>query len=350
MNSKLNTVLVTGANGYLASWIVKKLLIEGHTVHATVRDIHNKEKINHLLEYGKKYKGNIKFFSADLIEKNSFDEAMRNCSIIFHTASPFKLEIKDSIKELINPALDGTKNVFSSADKVDSIKKIVLTSSVAAMYTDASECKNLINNEITELVWNKTASVNYQPYSYSKTLAEKEAWSLYKKQSKWELVVINPSLVLGPFPNATQTTSESINLLKQIGDGTFKIGVPKMPIGVVDVRDVADAHYEAAFNKNASGRYITSAYNTSFLEISKLLNSEFGDSFPIPKRPLPKWLVLLIGPLLNKALTRKYIRNNFNQDFRANNNKIQKELGINFRPLKQTLIESFQSLIDQKII
>ena len=47
---------------------------------------------------------------------------------------------------------------------------------------------------------------------------------------------------------------------------------------------------------------------------------------------------------------KKYIRNNFNQDFRANNNKIQKELGINFRPLKQTLIESFQSLIDQKII
>ena len=123
-----------------------------------------------------------------------------------------------------------------------------------------------------------------------------------------------------------------------------------MPIGVVDVRDVADAHYEAAFNKKASGRYITSAYNTSFLEISKLLNSKFGDSFPIPKRPLPKWLIYLIGPLLNKALTRKYITNNFNQDFRANNDKIQRDLGLNFRPFEQTLFESFQSLINQKII
>ena len=56
MSSKQNTVLVTGANGYLASWIVKKLLIEGHTVHATVRDIHNREKINHLLEYEKNLK------------------------------------------------------------------------------------------------------------------------------------------------------------------------------------------------------------------------------------------------------------------------------------------------------
>ena len=74
MTSKKYTVLVTGANGYLASWIVKKLLLEGHTVHATVRDKHNKEKINHLSEYEKKYKGNIKFFSADLLEKNSFDE------------------------------------------------------------------------------------------------------------------------------------------------------------------------------------------------------------------------------------------------------------------------------------
>ena len=69
-----------------------------------------------------------------------------------------------------------------------------------------------------------------------------------------------------------------------------------------------------------------------------------------PKRPLPKWLVYMIGPLLNKALTRKYIRNNFNQDFRANNDKIQRELDIKFRPFKQTLVESFQSLIDQNII
>ena len=36
MSSKQNTVLVTGANGYLASWIVVQLLIEGHTVHATI--------------------------------------------------------------------------------------------------------------------------------------------------------------------------------------------------------------------------------------------------------------------------------------------------------------------------
>ena len=69
MSSKQNTVLVTGANGYLASWIVKKLLIEGHTVHATVRDIHNKEKINHLLEYEKKYKGNIKFSQQIYLKK-----------------------------------------------------------------------------------------------------------------------------------------------------------------------------------------------------------------------------------------------------------------------------------------
>ena len=98
MTSKKYTVLVTGANGYLASWIVKKLLIEGHTVHATVRDKHNKEKINHLLEYEKKYKGNIKFFTADLLEKTSFDEAMRNCSISIHTASRLNWKLKTLLK------------------------------------------------------------------------------------------------------------------------------------------------------------------------------------------------------------------------------------------------------------
>ena len=138
----------------------------------------------------------------------------------------------------------------------------------------------------------------------------------------------------------------NLSLLKIIQNENIKFSELKALSNVC----LSESLIEAAFNKKASGRYITSAYNTSFLEIAKLLNSKFGDSFPIPKRPLPKWLVYLIGPLLNKALTRKYITNNFNQDFRANNDKIQRELGLNFRPFKQTIIESFQSLIDQKII
>jgi len=345
-----NTVLVTGANGYVASWIVKKLIEKGHTVHATVRDINDSSKTAHLksLEVGNL--GKLKIFEADLLIEDSYKKAMKDCSVVFHTASPFKLDIKDPQKELIDPALIGTENVLTTANKISSVERIVITSSVAAMYSDSSECKNYINNEITESSWNTTASLSYQPYSFSKTLAEKKAWEIQSQQNKWELVVINPSLVLGPFINSKDATSESFKIIKQIGDGTFKKWIPKMGIGLVDVRDVANAHYLAAFSKNVKGRFITCAHNTDLLEISKELHLLFGDRYKIPTESAPKWLIWLIGPFLNKALTRKYISNNLNHTFKASNQKIKKELGMNFRPMKDTLNDSFQSLIDSKIL
>ena len=135
--TKKDTVLVTGANGYVASWLVKKLIKEGYTVHATVRDKNNKSKVN-VLESLVEETNRLKVFEADLLVKDSFNKAMEGCSVVFHTASPFKLDIKDPKKELINPALIGTENVLNSVNNSDCVKKVVLTSSVAAMYSDAS--------------------------------------------------------------------------------------------------------------------------------------------------------------------------------------------------------------------
>jgi nucleoside-diphosphate-sugar epimerase len=130
----------------------------------------------------------------------------------------------------------------------------------------------------------------------------------------------------------------------------MKIGAPKMGVGVVDVRDVAQEHFNAGFNPNASGRYITSAHNSNFLEMGQVLLPKYGDKYPLPKKALPKWLVVLIGPMTNKLFTRKYIRNNMNVAWKADNSKIKKELGIQFRPLQTTMEEAFQVVIDEKLI
>lgn len=350
MNTEKEKVLVTGANGYVASWIVKRLIDEGHTVHASVRNLNDSSKTNHLKSLSKDNTERLKIFEADLLIDESFDKAMQGCNVVFHTASPFKLDIKNAQKELIDPALKGTENVIKTANKTNSVKRIVLTSSVAAMYSDASECKRYKNNEITESVWNKTASLFYQPYSYSKKLAEEKAWELHSFQNSWDLVVINPSLVLGPFINSKDATSESFKILKEIGNGKFKRWIPNLGIGLVDVRDVAEAHYLAGFSKNANGRYITCAKNTNLLEISKEIHSMFGDRYKIPTNPAPKVLIWLLAPFFKKGLTRKYITNNLNHTFKASNKKIKKELGIKFRPIKNTLRDAFQSLIDDKII
>lgn len=347
---KTKPVMVTGATGFVASWLVKQLLEDGVTVHAAVRNPDSKTKVGHLKDIAAKSKGELKFFKADLLTKGAYTEAMKGCELVFHTASPFTSHIKDPQKDLIDPAEKGTANVLESANLTPTVKRVVVTSSCAAIYTDAIDCQKAPNGSITEDIWNTTASLAYQPYSYSKTLAEKKAWEIEKDQKQWDLVTINPSFVMGPALNPHSVTSESYNILKQLGDGTMKMGVPKMGVGVVDVRDVAEAHFRAGFTPVAKGRYITSGHNTDFLEMAEQLLPKFGDSFPLPKKALPKWLLLLVGPMVNKLFSRKFIRNNVNIAWRADHSKIKKDLEMTFRPLKESMVDSFQLLVDEGIL
>ena len=96
-------VLVTGATGYLAGWIVKELLKKGIMVHAAIRDKANKKKRKHLDKIAQEYKGTINYFEADLLHDGSYKESMKNCQLVFHTASPFFLDAKDAVKEIIQP-------------------------------------------------------------------------------------------------------------------------------------------------------------------------------------------------------------------------------------------------------
>ena len=114
---RLKPVMVTGANGYVASWLVKKLLDEGVTVHAAVRDPKNISKIRHLIDVAKSSKGEIIFFATDLLKPGSYKAAMEGCELVYHTASPFTTDVHNPKKELIDPAVNGTENVLNTAKK-----------------------------------------------------------------------------------------------------------------------------------------------------------------------------------------------------------------------------------------
>lgn len=343
-------VLVTGATGYVAGWLVKKLLDEGLTVHAAVRNPEDKKKLKALDDLAEQSAGTLKFFKSDLLEQGSYAEAMQGCELVFHTASPFTLHVQNPQLELIEPALKGTRNVLEQANLTPSVKRVVLTSSVAAIFGDNADLINTANGSFTEADWNTSSSEKHGAYLYSKTLAEREAWEISRHQSQWDLVVVNPSLVLGPAINPHGATSESFSIIRQMGDGTLKAGVPDMGWGVVDVRDVAEAHYQAGFVPGANGRYLTSGHNSTFLELALVLLRNFGDSYPIPRRLLPKWLIWLVGPLLNKAMTRKYVSRNVGYPWKGDNNKSTRELGIHYRPLEVTVGDMFQQLIDERMI
>jgi len=338
-------VLVTGATGYVAGWLVKSLLEAGCTVHATVRDASKKDELKYLTDIADKNSGTLRFFEADLLKEGSFAEAMQGCSLVYHTASPFTLKVADPQKDLIEPAQLGTRNVLEQAKKTDSVKRVVVTSSCAAVYGDTQDLQNKKGDKFTEADWNETSSLTHIPYSYSKTLAEREAWKIAESQDKWRLVVINPSLVVGPGLNP-MATSETFNLFTQFGDGTMKAGLPDLRIGAVDVRDVVDAHIAAGFLPDAQGRHITSAQEVSFLEMAKYLQKHFGNQYPFPKRRLPKWLISMIGPAVDKSMSRKFIKRNVGFPLHLDNSKSRQELGITYRPVETAAVELFQQLID----
>lgn len=335
-------VMVTGATGYVAGWIVKGLLEAGATVHAPVRDPNNVDKVAHLTAIAEKASGTLKLFKADLLQPGSYAEAMTGCGVVFHTASPFTTTVIDPQKELIDPAVQGTRNVLEEANKTESVSRVVLTSSCAAIYTDAIDTVNAPGGVITEEIWNSTASLDHQPYSLSKTLAERAAWEIADAQDRWKLLVINPSLVIGPSLKKSPT-SESFNIVQMLAGGAMKMGAPKIGIGLVDVRDLTQAHLAAGFLPEAHGRNIISAHNSDFLAMAEALQEDFGDDYALPKRAMPKWLVWLAGP--SQGISRKFVKRNVNVPWRADNSKGERELGVSYRPLKESMVDMMSKMI-----
>ncbi len=342
------TIMISGASGFIASWIVKQLLEQGHTVHGTVRNKTKSSKTEHLLDLQEKYPDQFHLFEADLLKEGSFKEAMSGCDTVIHTASPFKINVKDAQKELVDPALQGTSNVLKEVNKTETVKRVVLTSSVVAIYGDASDLKKQNLKSFTEAQWNTTSNLKHQPYAYSKTLAEKEAWEIQKKQNRWDLLVINPSFVLGP-SLSKRTDGESTAFILQLLKGEMKTGAPKLTFGCVDVRDVANAHVLAATKKDASGRHITSENSYSVLQLAQLIQKSFPDKYPLPKKELPTWLLYILGPIA-AGLSWKFINNNIGIDLRFDNSYTKKDLGINFKPLEDTLREQVNQLEKYKLV
>ncbi|MEM8606071.1 MAG: NAD-dependent epimerase/dehydratase family protein [Myxococcota bacterium] len=334
--------VVTGASGYAASWIVDELLARGARVRATVRDPSNQEKCRHLVAMGNEHPGTLELAKADLLDDGSFDRVVDGAGTVIHTASPFIVgKVTDANRQLIEPALAGTKNVLSAVNKSPTVERVVLTSSVAAVYGDAKELGRNPRGRFTEDDWNTTSTADHQPYSCSKTLAERAAWEMRNAQGRWKLATINPGFVLGP-SKTPRADSESIKFMTDLLRGRYKFGAPPLCFGIVDVRDVARAHVEAAI-RPVEGRFILVADSKTFLEMGQILRSALGGSRPFPKASIPKVLLYLFGP--PQGFSWKFLRTNAGYPVAFDNSRSQRDLGIAYTPVDRTLVEHANQLI-----
>lgn len=126
----------------------------------------------------------------------------------------------------------------------------------------------------------------------------------------------------------------------------MKAGVPRFGFGAVDVRDLAEAHLKAAFTSEAKGRYIISGHDTDFAAMAETLIERFGGEYPIPRKAMPKWLVWLVAPMVNKTMTRKIVSLNVNRPWKGDNGKSIRELNTEYRPLKESMNDFFEQMVD----
>lgn len=325
-SSPKSTVCVTGAGGYVASHVVHRLLSTGHTVHAAVR---SSGKASHLRSLPGAA-GRLRFFEGcDLTVPGSFDAAVAGCDYVMHMASPFTLNVNPAKVQdtLLRPAVDGTKNVLASVDRAPSVRRVVLTSSIAAILAYPEE-----GRVYDETMWNDQASESEFAYELSKTLAERAAWEAAGKQDRWSLVVINPGLVMGP-PLGSRADGESIHLMQRIMRGDMVVGYPDFEFRSVDVRDVAKAHCVAMVKEDARGRHLVAPHRLTFGRVRDVLRSgPLGGRlwWRLPTRPLPRWLLMALADVID--IERYRIRTSCGVPLNANCSKAEATLGMSWLP------------------
>ncbi|MEQ1669635.1 MAG: aldehyde reductase [Hyphomicrobium sp.] len=265
-------VVVTGASGFIAKYVIAELLKRGFSVIGTLRNPAKADAVSGSLHTLGVPVANLSFAAADLMRDDHWDEIVAGKRYVIHTASPFPVQQPDNADDLIAPAREGTLRVLLAAHRA-SVKRVVLTSStVAVMYArDYQPGYIFSEDDFTD-----ETRPGLTPYIQSKTLAEKAAWNFVKtKIAAPELAVINPAFVQGPALDDDLSTSHE--LMRLMAAGTYP-AAPKVIFPVCDVRDVAAAHVEAMLRPDAAGqRFIIAEGETRLYDIGQRIVAECPD-------------------------------------------------------------------------
>ncbi|CAL1391733.1 unnamed protein product [Linum trigynum] len=316
-----NVVAVTGASGFIASWLVKLLLQQGYTVKASVRDPTDQRKTSHLFGLpGAKER--LELFKADLLDDGSFDSVVQGCSGVFHTASPVSFTAADPQAEIIDPAVKGTLNVLKSCAKSASVKRVIVTSSAAALFFTG---KPMSRDSVVDETWFSDPMICQERklwYQLGKTLAE-IAGREFANENGIDLVTIHPGLVCGPFLHPTLCFSVEVILNLVNGNKTY----PKMHYWSVDVRDVAEAHIRAFEIPSAYDRYCLVGSGVSLSEVLEILHKLYPT---LPLADICDEMDILKLP-----------------EFEISKEKAEQGLGMKFIPLEESLKDTIDCLKDK---
>jgi len=271
----MEKVLLTGITGYIGQHCAAELLRGGYAVVGTVRSRARADATRTALSRVAPI-DNLSFAEADLLSDSGWAEAMQGCSYVLHVASPFLLAEPKDERELIGPAVEGTKRVIAAAQRAG-IKRLVLTSSTFAIIAGKT------TGEYGPADWSDTEA-DIGAYAKSKTLAERAAWQA-AANGRMELTVINPGAVFGPSLGA-KIDGQSVAMMTKMIAGKVPL-IPDMALGMVDVRDVAKLHVSAMTARGAAGaRFIAcTAKPIEMATLAEVLRAAGYSKAPSRKAP-----------------------------------------------------------------
>jgi len=338
-------VLVTGATGFIANHIIYQLLHSGkYRVRGTVRNLKDDQRIDPLRHIFPEAKPPLELVEADLMQVDSWREAVKDCTYVIHLASPVPTGEAVEEDKIIKPAVEGTQHILRACKENPSVKRVVYTSSIAAISglfltkdVSASEADWLDDNEAGQVL-----------YTRSKLLSERAAWEFMKKESdnSFELAVINPSMVMGPV--TCDHIPASVFFPKQCLE-RYTSMIAHLHFPFVDVRDVAAAHIRAMTIPEAAGkRHILHGHSMWLDDIAKILAAEFKpQGYNVPTMTAPYFIMKMMSFFYTGT---KSMLPSIGKTVAFDTSRMTQILGINPVGPRYTLLDTCYSMIEAGMI
>ena len=321
MNSK---ILVTGANGHLGANTIRSLLKRNYNVNVFVRENSDLRGLSGLP---------VTYYFGDIRDREAVTKAAMGCDAIIHHAAVYKVWAKTPA-DVIEPAIEGTRNLFSAA-VIAGIKRVVYTSSTYAIGV-SKDPKYLL----TEKDWNDQDNVSY---GIAKTQSERLAWELAEK-NRIPMIVLCPAAIYGRYDyKVTPSNRLLVDVFKGIGMTV------KGALSFVDARDAGELHAMALMHGRVGERYIVAAGGYEIRAIGKLagklsgkrvLSAPFGRSVNIATARVMELIAKLTGwdPPFTVGLAKEYSHRYALFD----NSKIVKDFNYSFYTLEDTIRDAIK--------
>ncbi|WP_413559334.1 SDR family oxidoreductase [Bdellovibrio sp. HCB209] len=325
-------VLVTGANGFLGSWLTRSLVNEGHDVYALVRRNSDLSELKGV---------DCKYVYGDVTDLVSLLEAVTDFDTIFHLAGVVAYKASDRpLMEKVN--VQGTANVIEVC-RERKVRRLVHLSSVVAV--GAGFTPDEIKNENSEF------NIHDLNLGYFETKHEAEL--LVKKacdKKEIDAVILNPATIYG-FGDAKKGSRK---MMLKVAQGRLKF-YTSGGVNVVAVEDVIQGILSAWKNGKTGERYILSGENILIKDLFRMIAEEAGVT--PPSRQLPDQLLHVVGSIgdfmekmgLKGPLSKEnaYTATMYHW---FDSSKAQKELNFHPRPAREAIRNSIQWVKDQGML